>query len=178
MVDQINHHLYRKRGFYYFSRRVPKALLDKYPKPRIVLALKTKQYRDAFRQSQMLAKRLDDQWFHMQLDAMGLDKAQSLPFVSPTNNCSSPSMSEATDFYLRLKGNDKDKAFTRSAYRNAGCVIEVLGDRPITDYTSLEAGKVRDVLLDRGLAVTSIKRIFGSISITTFRQFSISQYAF
>ena len=28
MVDQINHHLYRKRGFYYFSRRVPKALLD------------------------------------------------------------------------------------------------------------------------------------------------------
>jgi len=25
MVDQINHHLYRKRGFYYFSRRVPNA---------------------------------------------------------------------------------------------------------------------------------------------------------
>ena len=163
MVDQINHHLYRKRGFYYFSRRVPKALLDKYPKPRIVLALKTKQYRDAFRQSQMLAKRLDDQWFHMQLDAMGLDKAQSLPFVSPTNYCPSPSMSEATDFYLRLKGNDKDKVFTRSALRNAGYTIEILGDKPITDYTSLQAGKVRDVLLDRGLAVTSIKRIFGSI---------------
>ena len=48
MVDQINHHLYRKRGFYYFSRRVPKALLGDYPKPRIVLALKTRHYRDAF----------------------------------------------------------------------------------------------------------------------------------
>ena len=71
MVDQINHHLYRKRGFYYFSRRVPKVLLDDYPKPRIVLALKTRHYRDALRQSQILSKRLDDQWFHMQLDAMG-----------------------------------------------------------------------------------------------------------
>ena len=76
MVDQINHHLYRKRGFYYFSRRVPKALMDNYPKSRIVLALKTRHYRDALRQSQIISKRLDDQWFHMQLDAMGLDNVQ------------------------------------------------------------------------------------------------------
>ena len=74
-------------------------------------------------------------------------------------------MSEATDFYLRLKGNDKDKAFTRSALRNAGYTIEILGDKPITDYTSLQAGKVRDVLLDRGLAVTSIKRNISSENI-------------
>ena len=60
MVDQINHHLYRKRGFYYFSRRVPKALLDDYPKSRIVLALKTRHYRDALRQSQILSKRLNN----------------------------------------------------------------------------------------------------------------------
>ena len=40
MVGQTNHDLYRKRGFYYFCRRVPKALLAHYPKPRIVVALK------------------------------------------------------------------------------------------------------------------------------------------
>ena len=80
MVDQINHHLYRKRGFYYFSRRVPKALLDDYPKPRIVLALKTRHYRDALRQSQILSKRLDDQWFQIQLDAMGLGNVQARVF--------------------------------------------------------------------------------------------------
>ena len=80
MVGQINHHLYRKRGFYYFCRRVPKALLAHYAKPRIVLALKTKQYRDALRQSQIISKRLDDQWFHMQLDAIGLDNLQSKLF--------------------------------------------------------------------------------------------------
>jgi hypothetical protein len=73
MVGQINHHLYRKLGFYDFSRRVPKALLGDNPKPRIVLALKTRHYGDALRQSRVLSKRLDDQWFHMQPDVMGLD---------------------------------------------------------------------------------------------------------
>jgi integrase/uncharacterized protein YcgL (UPF0745 family) len=161
MVGQINHHLYRKRGFYYFYRRVPKALLEHYPKPRIVVALKTKQYRDALRQSQIISKRLDDQWFHMQLDAMGLDNVQSRLF-QPVK-ASAPLMSEATAFYLRLKGDGKDKVFIRAAQRNAASVIEVLGDRPINDYASSEAGKLRNALLDRGLAVTSIKRMFGSI---------------
>ena len=161
MVDQINHHLYRKRGFYYFSRRVPKALLDDYPKSRIVLALKTRHYRDASRQSQILSKRLDDQWFHMQLDAMGLDNVQSKLFQPA--KAAAPLMSEATVFYLRLKGDGKDLVFTRAAQRNANVVIEALGDKPINEYASSEAGKLRDVLLNKGLAVTSIKRMFGSI---------------
>ena len=161
MVDQINHHLYRKRGFYYFSRRVPKVLLDDYPKPRIVLALKTRHYRDAVRQSQILSKRLDDQWFHMQLDAMGLDDVQAKVF-QPAKGAA-PLMSEATAFYLRLKGDGKDLVFTRAAQRNANVVIEALGDKPINEYASSEAGKLRDTLLAKGLAVTSIKRMFGSI---------------
>ena len=161
MVDQINHHLYRKRGFYYFSRRVPKALLDDYPKPRIVLALKTRHYRDALRQSQILSKRLDDQWFHMQLDAMGLDDVQAKVFQPA--KAAAPLMSEATVFYLKLKGDGKDLVFTRAAQRNAIVLIEALGDKPINEYASSEAGKLRDVLLNKGLAVTSIKRMFGSI---------------
>ena len=161
MVDQINHHLYRKRGFYYFSRRVPKALLDDYPKPRIVLALKTRHFRDALRQSQILSKRLDDQWFQMQLDAMGLDNVQARVF-QPAKGAA-PLMSEATAFYLRLKGDGKDIVFTRAAQRNANVVIEALGDKPINEYASSEAGKLRDTLLAKGLAVTSIKRMFGSI---------------
>ena len=55
-------------------------LLGVYPNPRIVLALKTKQFRDAKRQSQILAKRMDDQWLQMQLDAMGLDNVQAKIF--------------------------------------------------------------------------------------------------
>jgi integrase len=161
MVDQINHHLYRKRGFYYFSRRVPKALLDDYPKPRIVFALKTRHFREALRQSQILSKRLDDRWFYMRLDAMGLDNLQAKVFQPA--KAAAPLMSEATVFYLRLKGDGKDIVFTRAAQRNANVVIETLGDKPINEYASSEAGKLRDTLLAKGLAVTSIKRMFGSI---------------
>ena len=161
MVDQINHHLYRKRGFYYFLRRVPKALLGDYTKPRIVLALKTRHYRDALRQSQILSKRLDDQWFHMQLDAMGLGDVQAKVFQPA--KAAAPLMSEAIAFYLRLKGDGKDIVFVRAAQRNANVVIEALGDKPINEYASSEAGKLRDTLLTKGLAVTSIKRMFGSI---------------
>ena len=77
MVDQINHHLYRKRGFYYFSRRVPKALLDD---------VQAKVFQPA--------------------------------------KASAPLMSEATVFYLRLKGDGKDIVFVRAAQRNANVVIE------------------------------------------------------
>ena len=59
-------------------------------------------------------------------------------------------MSEATSLYLRLKGDGEDKVFIRAAQRNAASVIEVLGDRPINDYASSEAGKLRDVLLAPG----------------------------
>jgi len=161
VVGQINHHLYRKRGFYYFCRRVPKALLEHYPKPRIVIALKTKKSREALRQSQIISKRLEDQWFHMQLDAVGLDSLPDKLFqpVKP----SGPLMSEATALFLRLKSDGKEKEFTRAAQRNAAAIIELLGDRPICDYASSEAGQLRDVLLQKGLAVTSIKRMFGSI---------------
>ena len=82
---------------------MPKALLADYPKSRIVLALKTKHFRDALRQSQLLSQRLNDQWFYPQLDAMGLDHVQAK--VSQPTKGTAPLMSEATAFYLRLKGD-------------------------------------------------------------------------
>ena len=44
--------------------------------------------------------------------------------------------------------------------RNAGVVIDQLGDRPLCDYSTVDAGKVRDALIDRGLSVLSVRRIF------------------
>ena len=79
---------------------MPKALLKHYPKLRIVLALRTRQYRDALRQSQIISKRLDDQWFQMHLDVMGLDNMEAKLFQSVKP--SAPLMSEATAFCLLL----------------------------------------------------------------------------
>jgi len=42
MVDHFSTYLYQKRGFYYFSRRVPKELHHCHAKHRIVLALNSR----------------------------------------------------------------------------------------------------------------------------------------
>jgi hypothetical protein len=82
---------------------------------------------------------------------MGLYNVQAKVFQPA--KAAAPLMSEATVFYLRLKGDGKDIVFTRAAQRNATVVIESVGDKPINQYASSEAGKLRDVLLNKGLAV-------------------------
>ncbi len=74
MVDQFSTYLYQKRGFYYFSRRVPKELQHCHAKQRIVLALNTSSRAKALRYSQVICQRLDEKWLPMRLDAMGLEQ--------------------------------------------------------------------------------------------------------
>ena len=47
--------------------------------------------------------------------------------------------------------------------RNVGYVIDHLGDRPIDTYSSADAASFRDWLIARGLNVSSIARIFGTV---------------
>lgn len=43
--------------------------------------------------------------------------------------------------------------------RNVGVVIGVVGDRPITEYSTIDAGRVRDAMISKGLAVLSVRTI-------------------
>ena len=67
------------------------------------------------------------------------------------------------DLYLRLKSDGKDKTFVRSAHRNVGYVIKVLGDHPLSAYSTVDAANFRDWLIDQGMARDTIKRVFGSV---------------
>ena len=74
-----------------------------------------------------------------------------------------PTLSEATQQYLQLKDIGKAKTFHKTALRNAGTVIDICGDRVVTEYRTTDAGQVRDVLIDRGLSVLSVRRSFTTI---------------
>ena len=50
-----------------------------------------------------------------------------------------------------------------SLTRNIGYVIDHLGDRPLDTYSSSDAASFRDWLIDRGLSISSIRRIFGTV---------------
>ncbi|WP_260080316.1 hypothetical protein [Phaeobacter inhibens] len=65
--------------------------------------------------------------------------------------------------YLRLKGQGRPETFHRAAHRSCGYVIDVCGDEPPLDYSKADANKFRDALIERGLADSSITRIFGTV---------------
>jgi integrase len=76
---------------------------------------------------------------------------------------SSPSISDALELYLRLKGVDKNKTFIRTANRNIEYIIKVLGNKPTRLYSSSEAGKFRDWLFEQGMSHSTVKRVFSSV---------------
>ena len=71
MVDHFSTYIYQKRGFYYFSRRVPKDVQPLHGKQRIVLALNTRSRAKALKYSQVICQRLDERWLPMSLDTPG-----------------------------------------------------------------------------------------------------------
>ena len=85
----------------------------------------------------------------MRLDAMGLGNV----LVDDVRQQAAPLLSEAVGQYLQLKGIGKAKTFHKAALRNAGAVIDQLGDRRLCDYSTVDAGKVRDALIDKGISV-------------------------
>ena len=161
-------YLYKKRGVYYFSKRVPCDVRSYYKSDRIVICLKTKSNVSAIRASKSLYQRLDDYWTSIRLTKMQVPAEHMLVSKPPVNsNSNAPLLSEALSTYLRLKGEGKDKIFIRGANRNIKYVIELLGDLPIDEYSSKDASKFRDYLLDRGLLISSVK-IYSHLSVQSF----------
>ena len=72
-------------------------------------------------------------------------------------------LSDALDLYLKVKGIDKDKTFIRTANRNTEYVIQVLGNKSVTAYSSSEAAQFRDWLINKGMGKSTAKRVFSSI---------------
>jgi len=165
MVDHLNiSYLYKKRGVFYFSKRVPCDVRSYYKSDRIVICLRTKSNASALRASKSLIQRLDDYWTSIRLTNMQIPAEHMLlkkPLINSNSNA--PLLSEALSTYLRLKGEGKNKIFVHSANRSIKYVIELLGDLPIDVYSSKDASKFRDYLIDRGLLISSVKRIFSSI---------------
>ena len=135
-VDHFSTYIYQKRGFYYFSRRVPKEVQPLHDKQRIVLALNTRSRGKALKYSQFICQRLDEQWPPVRLDAMGLGNV----LVDDVKQQTAPLLSEAIAQYLQLKGIGKAKKFHQAALRNAGVVIDQLADLPLCDYSAVDAG--------------------------------------
>ena len=156
-------HLHNRDGVYYFVRRVPIDLRQYYASSRISFRLKTKSFATAHRARKSIVQRLDHYWLGLRLQDMDIPAMSVLKDVGVDFNSGVTTLSEALDLYLKLKGAGKDKVFIRTANRNVGYVIKVLGDRPIPAYSSSDAANFRDWLIDRGMGIKTVKRVFSSV---------------
>jgi len=164
VYQRVAHYLWLKGDTYYFNRRVPKDMQGHYKASRIVICLKTTRKDTAVRSAKSIAQRLEDYWLSLRLakiDIPALHLVRDKPLLPSQSSCMS--LTEALDLYLRLKGVNKGKVFSRGAERNIQSVVDVLGDRPLDEYSSSDAANFRDYLLKKGLTTNSVKRNFATI---------------
>ena len=117
----------------------------------------------AARSAASINQRLEDYWLGLRLQQIAIP---AINLVRESKAAGSPdclTLSKARDLYLRLKSAGKDQTFVRSAHRNVEYVIKVLGDHPLSAYSTVDAAKFRDWLIDQGMARDTIKRVFGSV---------------
>jgi len=149
-----------RAGIYYYTRRIPCDLRQHYAAERLSFSLRTKSNFGALRAAQSVTQRLEDYWLGLRLQDMDIPAIH----LVKTNHSddSSPLMKEAVENYLRIKGND-ERIFIRTAQRNGNYVAKLLGNRPITSYSTSEAAQFRDWCLDKGMNINSVKRVFASV---------------
>jgi integrase len=112
----------------------------------------------------MLSAKLDDYWLGLRLKQVDVPASHLLVSDATVNLESNlPTIDEALETYLRIKGRGKSDLFFSHTRRSIKYLTDCLGSRSLDQYTSADAAHLRDWFVLRGLAIASIKRNFGSI---------------
>ncbi len=173
-------HTFVKQGVFYFIRRVPLELRRHYTASKISYSLRTRSDLSLRRGQfgRLTSSTSTGSIFECRMrtfPAVTCWGWQALAGVSPSTGVASaglsasPRLSEAVATYLRLKGAGKGITFHRAAERSCGYVLDTCGDKQLTDYTKADANAFRDALINRGMAGSSITRVFGTVrSVVNF----------
>ena len=117
MYNYTQQYLQSKDGIFYFVRRVPVDVQPYYSSNRISFSLKTRSLARAMRACNSILQRLEDYWLGLRLQTMEIPAIHLLRAEAAEAN-NSPTLSQALELYLRLKGAGKNKVFVRTANRN------------------------------------------------------------
>ena len=163
MVDHLRvKYTFKKRDVFYFTKRVPKDIRSHYTRDRIIICLKTKSDASATRACKSLIQKLEDYWLSLRLTQFNIP-AQHLIKSDNSFTSDAPLLSVALEVYFKMKGNGRDEVFFRTGARNINAVINLLGDRPIDEYSTSDASALRDHLIEKGLTINTIKRMYSTI---------------
>ena len=146
-------YIYQKRGVWYFSRRVPSDLQRHYKRSRIVFSLHTKSQRAAAVRAVTLASKLEENWLTIRWRTDGdlFSKFMNGGSLAVAGDASGPLMTEASQIYLGAKGKSRPLTFSQAVNRSVRYLVSVAGDKPVDSYERVDANKLRDALVARGL---------------------------
>ena len=165
MGDLRANYTFKKRGIFYFERRVPADLRKYYFKNKIVTSLRTKRPQIAMKLSNQLAGKLDLYWSSLRTEIFGeLFCGKDLKKVKVSIHGETVTIMDALHLYLELKGIDKGERFKRYAYRSINFLIKVSGNKFLHQFSRQDANMFRDTLVKRGLVLGSVKRNFQTVS--------------
>ena len=123
---------------------------------------------------QAMTSKLAKLWAEMRLNILELP-AHHLLLSYVDNDVTIPTLLEALELYLRMKGVGKSKIFCRTCERSIKKLNTFAGDKPLDKYKRSDANGLRDLLLDEGLAPQSIKRMMSVINAVV--NVSINEHA-
>ena len=158
---------YRKDGVFYFSKQVPNDVRSYYSKQRIVLCLRTKSSAQAQQVSKAVLAKLEDYWLKLRIKDLDIP-ASHLLNESLSVTAGMPTIEDALNLYLDLKGIGRGELFFRAARRNVRYLVQALGLKSLDKYTTTDASRLREWLLkEQKISTSSVARVFASIKAMT-----------
>ena len=156
-------HVFKKRGIYYFQRRVPKRVAAHYRSNRVMISLRTTRKEEAVQRAREVAAQLDAFWWRLQQDKQEIPCEHLLVSACRSQELEL-TLDDVANLYRERKGQGRDKNFHRAIDRAFDYFRKVAGNLQIEAYERKDALKLRDHLKGKGLAPQSIRR-----TITTLR---------
>ena len=158
---------YRKDGVFYFSKQVPSDVRSYYSKQRIILCLRAKSSAQAQQASKAVLAKLEDYWLKLRIKDLDVP-ASLLLNESLSVTAGMPTIEDALNLYLDIKGVGRSELFFRAARRNVRYLVTALGLKTLDKYTTTDASRLREWLLkEQKISTSSVARVFASIKAMT-----------
>ena len=109
MYNHNQQYIQSKDGIFYFVRRVPVDVQPYYSSKRISFSLKTRSLNRALRACNSILQRLEDYWLGLRLQNLDIPAIHLMRPEAASREGNTPTLSDALELYLKLKGVGKDK---------------------------------------------------------------------
>jgi integrase len=158
----------RRRGIYYFQRRVPKKLRHLYESDVISVSLKTTNAHEANKLARELARQLEVNWLHLNFNEKyiknltrdgGMGAPSYIPNATSRSLNKAPRLLEVKEAYINSSGKNRTPAFYESVNRSYALIMDIKGNAEISNITRADVNGLRDKLIDKGLSPQTIRRL-------------------